>query len=41
MNRANGSRYFCEIWDHLGDKKKDSNVTIGCEVIALRLEYQK
>ena len=41
MNRANGSRYICEIWEHIGDKKNDSSVTIGCEIIVLRWEYQK
>ena len=22
MTKANGSRYFCKIWEYVGDKKK-------------------
>ena len=22
MTKANGSRYFCKIWENVGDKKK-------------------
>ena len=40
MTRAYGSRYFCKIWDHVGEKN-DSDVTIGCEIIVLRRAYKK
>ena len=42
MTRANGSsiRYFCKIWDRVGDKN-DSGVIIGCETIVLRRGYKK
>ena len=39
MTRANSSRYFCKIWDHVGDKN-DSSVIIGYEVILLRTGYK-
>ena len=43
MTKANGSRYFCKIWEYVGDKKKknDRGGTIGCEIIVLRQGYKK
>ena len=44
MTKANGSRYFCKIWEYVGDKKKKKNDrgrTIVCEIIVLRQGYKK
>ena len=27
MTKANGSRYFCKIWEYVGDKKKKKKMT--------------